>query len=114
MLAIMREVWGLVNKNINRTELFTALNNVYHGRTAYSLNNIEIVELIRKFQSRRKTDIDITMNITKREQTILLMLSEGLTSYEMADKLRLSKRTIDAHRSNLISKLNLRSLPEFN
>lgn len=31
----------------------------------------------------------------------------------MADKLKVSKRTIDTHRANLMQKLNLKTLPEF-
>ncbi len=103
---------GLINKNINSSELFNALDKVYNGQTAFGLNDIEIVELLRKFQNKKRKYIEDNSDLTNREQTILLMLSEGLTSFEMAEKLHISKRTIDAHRVNLISKLELKSLPE--
>jgi len=103
---------GLINKNINSAELFNALDKVYNGQTAFSINDLEIVELLKKFQDKKRAGIEHNSELTKRERTILLMLSEGLTSYEMAERLCISKRTIDAHRTNLISKLKLKSLPE--
>ncbi len=103
---------GLINKNINSLELFNALDKVYLRQTAFSLNDEEIVQLIKKFQNKKRTYSNLSTSLTKRERAILLMLSDGMTSYEMAEKLHLSKRTIDTHRANLISKLNLKSLPE--
>ena len=50
--------------------------------------------------------------LTPREKEILKMISDGCTSSEIAEKLFLSKRTIDTHRTHLIQKLNLKSLPE--
>jgi DNA-binding NarL/FixJ family response regulator len=43
-------------------------------------------------------------NLTKKELEILSYIGMGFTSKEIADKLNVSKRTIDAHRSNLMAK----------
>jgi DNA-binding NarL/FixJ family response regulator len=42
--------------------------------------------------------------LTKRELQVLELLAEGLTNKEIADKIFLSKRTIETHRKNLIDK----------
>ena len=42
--------------------------------------------------------------ISGRELEIVQLLSEGLISQQIADKLQLSKHTVDTHRRNLIRK----------
>jgi DNA-binding NarL/FixJ family response regulator len=50
--------------------------------------------------------------LTKREKEILWWVAAGYTSAEIADRLTLSPRTVDTHRSNIMGKLNLRSKTE--
>lgn len=45
--------------------------------------------------------------LTPSETKILRLIADGLSSKEIADKLFISERTVDKHRSNVISKLNL-------
>jgi DNA-binding CsgD family transcriptional regulator len=46
-------------------------------------------------------------DLTEREIQIITLISRGLTSQEIADRLYLSKKTIDYYRCNIKSKLNL-------
>jgi DNA-binding NarL/FixJ family response regulator len=48
-------------------------------------------------------------SLTHREREILQLVAEGLTSSEIADRLFISSRTADTHRTNLMVKLDLRS-----
>ena len=50
--------------------------------------------------------------VTEREMVILRMVADGLSSKEIAKALDVSPRTIEAHRSNLFSKLGVNSLAE--
>ena len=50
--------------------------------------------------------------LTPREQEIMVLLTEGLSSKEIADKLFISPKTVDNHRSNIFRKLNLHSVIE--
>jgi DNA-binding NarL/FixJ family response regulator len=45
--------------------------------------------------------------LTKREQEILRVMTEGFANREIADKLFLSPSTINTHRTNLTRKLNI-------
>lgn len=45
--------------------------------------------------------------LTPSETKILRLIADGLSSKEIADRLFISERTVDKHRSNMISKLNL-------
>lgn len=46
-------------------------------------------------------------SLTSREVEVLKLISYGLTTAKIAEKLFISKRTVDTHRNNLLSKLNL-------
>ncbi len=50
--------------------------------------------------------------LSKREQEILRLVAQGLTSKQVGEKLFLSSKTVDNHRRNLMQKLNIHSAPE--
>ena len=45
--------------------------------------------------------------LTKREKEILGLIAEGLTNNQIAEKLFISQLTVDSHRKNLLTKLNV-------
>lgn len=47
--------------------------------------------------------------LTRREIEVLKLIAEGLTNQEIADKLFVSTSTVDSHRKNLISKLQVKN-----
>lgn len=47
-----------------------------------------------------------------REREILIMVAEGCTSRQIAEKLSISPRTAETHRSNIARKLGLRTQAE--
>jgi two-component system nitrate/nitrite response regulator NarL len=47
--------------------------------------------------------------LTKREREVLRMIAEGLTTKEIAARLKISPKTAQVHRDNLKQKLNLHS-----
>ena len=50
---------------------------------------------------RRNDDTEI---LSEREMDVLLGICRGLSTQEIADKLFLSKRTVDTHRANILEK----------
>lgn len=50
--------------------------------------------------------------LTEREREVLQLVAEGYTSREIADRLYISPRTVDTHRSNLMRKLDLDGITE--
>jgi len=66
------------------------------------------IEMIRQCSSKFlfKDEVDILRkNISKRELEVLLMVGHGATSKEIAERLCISRRTAEAHRTNLMHKL---------
>ena len=47
------------------------------------------------------------ISLTSREQEVLRLLAENLTAKEIGDKLFISPKTVDNHRSNIMRKLDL-------
>jgi DNA-binding NarL/FixJ family response regulator len=53
-----------------------------------------------------------TRELTERERQVLQLLAEGRSSPMIAKRLNISTRTVDAHRRNIMTKLNLFSIAE--
>ncbi|MBI4787725.1 MAG: response regulator transcription factor [Chloroflexi bacterium] len=51
-------------------------------------------------------------HLTEREKEVLILVAEGLSSREIATKLCLSEKTILAHRTNIMEKLNIHNRAE--
>lgn len=51
-------------------------------------------------------DNDNCYNLTKRELEIVNLVHDGLNSFEIAEKLFMSKYTVDTHRKNILKKTN--------
>ena len=66
----------------------------------------QIAALARKEQSRPGIDL------TEREQEVILMLAEGWTNQRMAHELSVSERTVRFHLSNIYDKLGVSSRAE--
>ncbi len=53
--------------------------------------------------------IDPVETLSPRERQVLEMVAEGCTNAEIADRLHLSRRTVETHRAHMMSKLGLES-----
>ena len=50
--------------------------------------------------------------LTTREREVLQLIAEGRGTKEMAEMLHLSIKTVEAHRQNIMKKLNLKTVAE--
>jgi two-component system, LuxR family, response regulator FixJ len=50
--------------------------------------------------------------LSRRERQVLYYLSEGMTSKQVSGILNLSTRTVEAHRANILNKLDVKNLVE--
>ncbi len=70
----------------------------------------QVVETLKKLPG-KETKINDTPygTLTAREQEIMRLLAEGLSSKEIAQKLFISPKTVENHRANIMNKLDLHS-----
>ena len=93
---------GYILKNAGRAELLTAIKTVSEG--GYFYGSAIMQSLVSKTQNKPEA-----VQLSKREQEILQLIAQEDTTPEIADKLFLSPHTVDTHRKNLLSKLNVRN-----
>lgn len=65
-------------------------------------------QMFQQIIANKKTD-RYTPSLTKREKEIMVLIAQGLSNQEIADKLFLSVRTVENHRFNLIQKLDVKN-----
>jgi two-component system response regulator NreC len=56
--------------------------------------------------------VDSYERLTDREREVLILVAEGYTNPKIADMLHVSPKTVDGHRTNLMSKLGLHDKTE--
>lgn len=100
------EADGYVLKNSGKRELLRAVGCLLDGGVYYSSSILSI--LSGKRLSSREQGRDHLLS--KREQEILGLICEELTSREIADRLFISPRTVETHRKNILKKTGAQSL----
>lgn len=112
--AIKSGAKGLINKNVDEKTLFFALDKISDGETYFPPFNTQsdIINLIAEMDQSKAFNPNSNVSLSTREKQILSFLTEGLRTKDIAEKLFLSKRTVDLYRSKLIQKLNLNSAAE--
>jgi len=104
---LMSEAEGYILKNTGRQELSNAINRIIDNSTYYSN---EVLNIMMTRMKKQKNIEKNTAQLTPREIEIIKLIMEELSSEEIADKLFISKRTVDTHRKNIIQKTNTRTL----
>jgi len=100
---------GYVLKRSGGREVVSAIRQVYH-QNAYleaSITRQVLDEVLRSTEEQ-----DILQRLTEREMEVLKHLIAGKTNKEIGLLLGISPKTVSVHRSNLMSKLDLRTSVE--
>ena len=100
---------GYILKNTGKAELVTAIKTVYAGKSYFSKDVAETIMrgLVQEGEQRKKPESQILLS--DREKEILLLIADEFTTQEIAQKLHLSFKTVEGHRRNLFTKLNVRN-----
>lgn len=96
-------VKGFLLKNSEINEVIEAITQVNVGNSYFSQELL--YNVIKNFKP-HKEHLDDTAALSKRELQVLEEICKGLSNQEIADNLFISKRTVDKHRANLLSKTN--------
>ncbi len=96
---------GFVLKNSGIQDVETAIQTVISGNNYFSQEILN--RLINSIGKKSKTKE--SNELSEREEEVLFHICKGKSNQEIADTLYLSKRTVDKHRENLLSKTNARN-----
>jgi two-component system response regulator NreC len=99
-------------KDALKAELITAIRAVAEGRSFFSPKVSRILQEDYVKALGRKDADDSYELLTDREREILQLVAEGKTNKEIAPILNVSLYTVDTHRTHILQKLNLHSVPE--
>ncbi|MDX1684021.1 MAG: response regulator transcription factor [Saprospiraceae bacterium] len=104
---------GYILKNTGRSELVTGIRTVFSGESYFSKDVTEtIMSGLMKKQKAGNNTLKKSVHIPKisrREKEVLALIAKEFTTQEIAEKLFISLKTVESHRSSLLSKLNARN-----
>ncbi|UKT64772.1 response regulator transcription factor [Pedobacter mucosus] len=100
---------AFLTKSVDAEELFFGIKKVLAGEK-YVCSSLA-VKIIEKVIAREVSEPALLngTEFSSREIEILQLIGKGLTNAEMADKLFISRRTVEGHRQNLIDKTGARN-----
>lgn len=101
---------GFIMKSIGKSELETAIHTVSSGKTYFSPQLLGEMAVSDPLESSGIFLEDVNERLTERELDVLQYIVKGLSTQEIADRLFISKRTVEGHRANLILKTGTRNV----
>lgn len=104
--AITVDADGYMLKSVGQDEFLYGLNRLVENGSFYSQDIMPIISN----QFLGNSNESITVQLSPREKEILNLITQELTSKEIADKLFISKQTVDTHRINIMQKTNSKSV----
>lgn len=99
---------AFIPKNISPRNLANVIQNVAHFDYHFLKDQIDALKPQISPKAPRPK-FSVTENLTQRETEILKLICEQCTNQEIADKLFISKRTVEGHRTNLLLKTGVKN-----
>jgi DNA-binding NarL/FixJ family response regulator len=93
---------GYLLKNADKHEILKAITTVNEGKNYLTFEAERALRYENELQNKLP-------KLTKREKEVLILVAEGLTNLQISEKLFISIDTVDSHRKNLHTKLNVKN-----
>ena len=104
-------VKGYMLKTIPSDELLLAIKNIYIGKEYF---NSDVTKALLSDDTstfhKYKKKSPIVEELTSREKEIIKYISQGLTNIQIGEKLFISPRTVDTHRTNIMRKIDVHNV----
>jgi len=99
--------YGFISKTAASSELVSGIRSVHRGDSFLSPSVAKL--LVEDYQqgASLRGCYDPYEQLTDREKETLKLLAEGYTTQEIADMLVISPKTVEGHKTNLMSKLDI-------
>ena len=103
---------GYMLKEAADTELISAIRIVNNGSFYLSPSAQSMMVGDYLLRVRTGEERDSYSELTEREREILKLVADGLTNNQIAERLIISPKTVDTHRTHIMDKLNLHNRAE--
>lgn len=103
----------LTKQNTTKEELQSAIKAVLNNEEYFSpaVSKVIMKNYVEHAKKGGSPDVK-SISLTNREKEILKLYAEGFSNQEIADKLSISNRTVDAHKNNIMQKFEFKSTVE--
>lgn len=109
--AIQAGASGIVLKSAPHDELISAIFSAHQGDTYIYPSAMK--RLFNEFLATVDGENTDTFDrLSEREKEVLILIAKGFSNKEIGEQLFISVKTVESHRSNLMSKLKMRTRPE--
>ncbi len=103
---------GYVIKESASDKLLKGINAVLNGD--YFMDTSVSQQVVKKLVGLQEKEIkvpdDAYNSLTSREQEVMALVAEGYSTYEIGERLFISSKTVENHRSSIMRKLDLHSM----
>lgn len=108
MIKMMMEIGadGYLLKNSPKVELLKALESLSNNETYFS----EEVNSVLLQPDKAKANGSLLNDLTEREIEIIKLVADGFSNKQIGEKLFISHRTVDTHRTNLMNKISVHNV----
>jgi fimR protein len=108
---------GYMSKTAAKTDLVDAIKSVLGGNPYYGKDISKIIYEVYIAGSKQEVSSDAkfdsikeTTRLTTKDIQIIEMVCRGLTAREIGDKLKISQRTVESHKSHIMEKLCFKNM----
>lgn len=101
-------VMGFVQKKSGKDELEKAINTVMNGENYFPPQLLQKI-IIKLGQSGPDSLANPELTLSRREKEVLKLICQGYNNNEISEMLFISPKTVDNHRTNLLSKTSSRN-----
>jgi DNA-binding NarL/FixJ family response regulator len=99
---------GFIQKKTSMEELQKAIEAVASGENYFPSNMLQRL-IIKMSSGSENSSVINSVQLSPREKEILMLICQGYSNNEIGEKLFISPKTVDNHRTNLISKTGTRN-----
>lgn len=106
-------VKGYMMKTIPKEELSLAVKTIFKGKEYFNSDVTRALLFNKKSpqkieeQHQKSSLLEV---LTTREKEIIIAITQGLTNIQIGEKLFISPRTVDTHRTNIMKKLDIHNM----
>jgi len=101
---------GYILKNVSQDEMVFAIRHIMKGNL-YICSEMTSKILAKRptFSTNSSLGSKTEVELSKREAEVLALIAEGFTNNEIAERLFMSRRTVEGHRQNLLDKTDTKN-----